>query len=48
MQDGLLSIDLKREVPERLKSRAIEIGALRANGIENKSVDASVAAKLAS
>ena len=47
VEDGLLSIDLKREVPERLKSRTIEIGPARANGFENKSVDASAAAKLA-
>jgi molecular chaperone IbpA len=47
VEGGLLSIDLKREVPERLKSRTIEIGAVRANGFENKSVDASAAAKLA-
>lgn len=45
VKDGLLSIDLKREVPERLKSRTIEIGAVRANGIESKSIDASVGAK---
>ena len=45
VKDGLLSVDLEREVPERLKSRTIVIGAVRANGIENKSIDASVAVK---
>jgi molecular chaperone IbpA len=41
VKDGLLSVDLEREVPERLKSRTIEIGAV-AKG--KKTVDASVAA----
>ena len=41
VKDGLLSIDLEREVPERLKSRTIEIGAVVAKG--NKAIDASVA-----
>ena len=41
MRDGLLSVDLKREVPERLKPRKIEIGATVAKG--NKTMDASVA-----
>ena len=45
VKDGLLSVDLKREVPERLKPRTIEIGAMVAKGIENKNTDASVAAK---
>ena len=45
VKDGLLSVDLKREVPERLKPRTIEIGATVAKGIENKNTDASVAAK---
>jgi molecular chaperone IbpA len=45
LKDGLLSVDLKREVPERLKPRAIEIGATVAKGIENKNIDASVGAK---
>ena len=45
VKDGLLSVDLEREVPERLKPRTIEIGAMVAKGVENKIVDASVAAK---
>jgi molecular chaperone IbpA len=45
VEDGLLSVDLKREVPERLKPRMIEIGATVAKGIENKTIDASVAVK---
>ena len=47
VKDGLLSVDLERKVPERLKSRTIEIGSVRANGTENKNIDASVAAKQA-
>jgi molecular chaperone IbpA len=43
VKDGLLSVDLKLEVPERLKPRMIEIGATIAKG--NKTIDASVAAK---
>jgi len=42
VKDGLLSVDLEREVPERLKPRMIEIGATAAKG--NKAIDASVAA----
>ena len=42
VKDGLLSVDLEREVPERLKSRMIEIGATAAKG--TKTIDASVAA----
>jgi molecular chaperone IbpA len=42
VKDGLLSVDLEREVPERLKSRTIEIGATVAKG--TKTIDASVAA----
>ena len=42
VKDGLLSVDLEREVPERLKPRTIEIGATVAKG--NKTVDAAVAA----
>ena len=42
VNDGLLSVDLEREVPDRLKPRTIEIGATAANG--HKSIDASVAA----
>ena len=42
VKDGLLSVDLEREVPERLKSRTIEIGATV--GKKNKTIDASVAA----
>jgi molecular chaperone IbpA len=40
-KDGLLSVDLKREVPERLKSRMIQIGGT----VRGKTTDASVAAK---
>ena len=40
VKDGLLSVDLEREVPERLKPRTIEI-----KGVENKNVDAVVAAE---
>ena len=43
VKDGLLSVDLEREVPERLKPRKIEIGATVAKGI-HKTIDASVAA----
>ena len=42
VKDGLLSVDLQREVPERLKPRMIEIGATAAKG--TKTIDASVAA----
>jgi len=45
VKDGLLSVDLEREVPERLKPRTIEIGAMVAKGVENKNVDTSVTAK---
>jgi molecular chaperone IbpA len=45
VKDGLLSVDLEREVPERLKPRTIEIGAMVAKGVENKFVDALVAAE---
>ena len=45
VKDGLLSVDLKRDVPERLKPRIIEIGATVAKGIENKNIDASIGAK---
>jgi molecular chaperone IbpA len=41
VKDGLLSVALKREVPERLKSRIIQIGATVAK--TNKTLDASVA-----
>ena len=41
VKDGLLSVDLEREVPERLKPRLIEIGATFAKG--SKTIDASVA-----
>ena len=44
VKDGLLSVDLEREVPERLKPRTIEIGAMVAKAVEKKIVDASVAA----
>ena len=42
VKDGLLSVDLQREVPERLKPRMIEIGATAAKG--TNTIDASVAA----
>jgi molecular chaperone IbpA len=41
VKDGLLSVDLKREVPERLKPRMIQIGGT----VPSKTIDASVAAK---
>jgi molecular chaperone IbpA len=41
VKDGLLSVDLKREVPERLKPRMIRIGGT----VPSKTIDASVAAK---
>jgi molecular chaperone IbpA len=44
VKDGVLSVDLKREVPERLKPRKIEIGATVAKSILNKTIDAAVAA----
>jgi molecular chaperone IbpA len=45
VKDGLLSVDLKRKVPERLKPRMIQIGATIPTGIKSKTIDASVAAK---
>jgi molecular chaperone IbpA len=42
VKDGLLSVDLEREIPERLKPRTIEIGAAVVKG--NKSIDASLGA----
>jgi molecular chaperone IbpA len=45
LKDGLLSVDLKREVPERLKPRIIQVGARVPNGIKSRTIDASVAAK---
>jgi molecular chaperone IbpA len=44
VKDGLLFVDLEREVPERLKPRTIEIGAMVAKAVEHKIVDASVTA----
>jgi molecular chaperone IbpA len=41
VKDGLLSVDLEREVPERLKPRTIELGATVA---KEKVVDAPVTA----
>ena len=35
MEGGLLSVDLKREIPDRLKPRVIEIGTAGPNGIKN-------------
>jgi molecular chaperone IbpA len=43
IKDGLLSVQLTREVPERLKSRMIQIGAVATK--ENKTIAATVAAK---
>ena len=40
MKDGLLSVDIEREVPKQLKPRKIEIGATVAKGI-HKTIDAS-------
>jgi molecular chaperone IbpA len=45
LKDGLLSLDLEREVPERLKPRIVQIGATVPNGIKNNSIDASISAK---
>ena len=42
VKDGLLSVDLEREIPERLKPRMIEIGATVLKG--NKAIDAPVPA----
>ena len=42
VKDGLLSVDLEREIPERLKPRTIEIGATVVEG--NKSIEASLGA----
>jgi molecular chaperone IbpA len=44
LADGLLSISLKRELPEALKPRRIEIGAGQANLIEGEKVDGEKAA----
>ena len=41
VKDGLLSVDLKHEVPERLKPRMIQIGGT----VPSKTIDASIAAK---
>jgi molecular chaperone IbpA len=38
VKNGLLSVDLKREVPERLKPRIIQIGATAKK--ENKTIAA--------
>jgi molecular chaperone IbpA len=45
VKDGLLSVDLKREMPERLKPRMVPIGATVPNGIKSRTIDASVTAK---
>lgn len=42
VKDGLLSIDLRLEVPERLKSRRIEIGSTVMRGTEIETTGASV------
>ena len=41
VKDGLLSVDLEREVPERLKPRVIQIGAM---ATKESNITASVAA----
>jgi molecular chaperone IbpA len=41
VKDGLLSVDLEREIPERLKPRMVQIGSTAANG--SKTIDAPVA-----
>jgi hypothetical protein len=45
LKDGLLSLDLEREVPERLRPRMVQIGATVQNGIKSSTIDASMAAK---
>ena len=42
VKEGLLSVDLEREIPERLKPRTIEIGATAVKA--SKSIDASLGA----
>ena len=42
VKDGLLSVDLEREIPERLKPRTIEIGATAVKA--SKSIDAPLGA----
>ncbi|HTJ58032.1 MAG TPA: Hsp20 family protein [Devosiaceae bacterium] len=39
LQDGLLAIDVVREVPEQLKPRRIEIGSASGRPVETKQID---------
>ena len=43
MNDGLLVIDLKREIPEALKPRRIEIGAVPLRHVQHTKLDKSAA-----
>lgn len=43
MDDGLLVIDLKRELPEALKPRRIEIGAVPLRHVEHKRLNRAAA-----
>ncbi|MBI2718244.1 MAG: Hsp20 family protein [Rhizobiales bacterium] len=43
MTDGLLVVDLKRELPEALKPRKIEIGAAQVKQVEHKKHDKAAA-----
>jgi molecular chaperone IbpA len=45
LQDGLLHVDLKRELPERMKPRTIPIGTAKDATIEAKVVDAELTGK---
>jgi molecular chaperone IbpA len=41
MKDGLLSVELKREIPEAMKPKKIEIGGSSAEERERKSIGGS-------
>ena len=43
MDDGLLMIDLKRELPEALKPRRIEIGTVPLRHVVHKQLDKAAA-----
>ena len=43
MDDGLLMIDLKRELPEALKPRRIEIGSVPMRHVVHKKLDKAAA-----
>jgi molecular chaperone IbpA len=45
VKDGLLIIELNRELPERLKPRMIQIGARATKDKENKTIAETVTAK---